>query len=326
MVEDDAIERPVIVIGAPRSGTTILRNCLALHPAVWHLPAESHSILEGPLDPFVGSFSSNRCRAEDVTEETVRALQEQFYEAAMNLNIVWSDPSPLFAADRLHERVLSKLATIGLGQLSKLRKPPTIRFLEKTPKNSLRVSLMNRLFPDALFVWNRREPEPNIDSLIAGWQAVDEIGPFAIGRFSRAGYPIMDQLNLRDYSGDMWKFALVPEWRSLEGHTIGEVAAWQYYQCERCANEDLSELEDDRICEVRHEDFIRRPLEHTTSILSRAGLSVEPVVEQFANELPQVNTTSEKNPARPSGLRHPDQVRRGIELIADKMEMRQTVG
>jgi len=45
------IERPIIILGAPRSGTTILQRCLALHPDLWHLPGESHFILEGPLHP-----------------------------------------------------------------------------------------------------------------------------------------------------------------------------------------------------------------------------------------------------------------------------------
>ena len=116
------IKRPIVIIGAPRSGTTILRRCLAMHPALWHLPAESHSILEGPLQPFDGTFDSNRCRTEEVTEVTVQNLRERFYAAAINLSRVLPDPSPVFTASRLHERILSKLATIGLGQLSKLWK------------------------------------------------------------------------------------------------------------------------------------------------------------------------------------------------------------
>ena len=316
------IERPIVIIGAPRSGTTILRRCLAMHPALWHLPAESHSILEGPLQPFDEPFDSNRCRAEDVTEVTVQNLRERFFASAINLSAVLSDPSPVFAASRLHERILSKLATIGLGQLSKLWKPSSIRFLEKTPKNSLRVSLMNRVFPDALFVWNRRDPKPNIDSLIAGWHSTDQIGPVTLNRFARAGYPIMDHLDLQDYTGKWWKFALVPGWRTLEGRTIGEVAAWQYYQCERCAADDLSRVEEERVFEVQHKDFIQQPLEIVSEILSWAGLSVDPAVERFARNLPRVNTTSGNQQERASGLRYPDQVRRGMGMISGELDRR----
>lgn len=293
-----------------------------MHPALWHLPAESHSILEGPLQPFDGPFDSNRCRAEDVKEVRVQNLRERFYAAAINLNTVLSDPSPVFAASQFHERILSKLATIGLGQLSKLRKPSAIRFLEKTPKNSLRVSFMNRVSPDALFVWNRRDPEPNIDSLIAGWHATEQIGPVSLNRFARAGYPIMDHLDLRDYAGKWWKFALVPGWRTLEGRTIGEVAAWQYYQCERCAGEDLSRVDEERVFEVHHKDFIQQPLEIASEILSSAGLSVDPAVKRFARNLPRVNATSGGQKEGASGLRYPDQVRRGMDMISGELDMR----
>lgn len=315
------IKRPIIIIGAPRSGTTIVRRCLAMHPVLWHLPAESHMILEGPLDPRTSELDSNRVLAHDIGSKLVSSLQSRFYEKAINLNFILSNPGIVFSADHIYERILSKLTTFTLGNLSKLRKPSSIRLLEKTPKNSLRVSLMNRIFPDALFVWNRREPEPNIDSLIDGWYATDEIGPITLDRYARAGYSIAGQLDLKDYSGRWWKFALVPDWRSLEGCTVGEVAAWQYYQCERHAENDLSEIENDRVFEMRHEDFVNRPLELTSKILAQAGLSVDPVVKQFANELPQVNTTSGCNQDCQSGLRHPDQVQRGIEMIPSRSDM-----
>jgi len=320
------IDRPLIIIGAPRSGTSILRRCLALHPDVWHLQAESHSILEGPLHPIDEGFGSNRCLAEDVTEDTVSSLRESFYRASINLNEVLQDPSQLFATSSLYGRAISKVAVTILGKLSKLRKPRSIRFLEKTPKNTLRVSLMNRIFPDALFIWNRRQPEQNIDSLIAGWHAVDQVGLIKLSRFARAGYPITEQLNLQDYSDKWWKFALVPDWRSLEGCTIGEVAAWQYYQCNRFAIEDLSRLNRERIFAVPHETFIRQPLDTIRDILAWADLPMHPIVRQFVQAFPRVNTASEQQRDKKTGLRYPNQVQRGIEMISDMSEMRQQLG
>ena len=59
----EGITSPIIILGAPRSGTTILHRSLAMHPELWHLPAESHAILEGPLHPRLGPSSSacSRC-------------------------------------------------------------------------------------------------------------------------------------------------------------------------------------------------------------------------------------------------------------------------
>ncbi|MFB6198695.1 MAG: sulfotransferase, partial [Halobacteriaceae archaeon] len=190
------IDRPVIIIGAPRSGTTILQRCLALHPSLWHLRAESHYILEGPLHPNKLDRKSNRCAAEDIDGETVKYLRRRFYNEAINISQVLKDPNWLFATSNLAGRVFSAAMIKALGTFSKVKKPVSIRFLEKTPKNSLRVSLLNRLFPDALFVWNRRNPEDNIDSLVAGWNTSDTIGPIELPRFSRFGYSVADDLDL----------------------------------------------------------------------------------------------------------------------------------
>ena len=169
--------------------------------------------------------------ADDVNEGVAEQLRRRFYRLAINLNTVWATPAPLLAANTLSERAFSKLAVYAVGKVSQLNKPEVIRFLEKTPKNTLRIPMLTRLFPDALYVWLKRRAANNIDSLIAAWYAEDKIGLISRQRYAQAGYPITDRLELVDYHGKWWKFALVPGWRNLKGKTIADVATWQYYQC-----------------------------------------------------------------------------------------------
>ena len=326
MNEVPVIERPIVVIGAPRSGTTILQRCLALQPRLWHLRAESHYILEGPFHPKRIGRSSNRCAAEDTSELTVKSVRQRFYQKAINVSRVLSDPGWLFRADGLAGRILSAATIKTLGYLSRMVKPSTIRFLEKTPKNSLRVSLLNRLFPDALFVLNRRRPEENIDSLIAGWHTSDKIGPIELPRFSRFGYPVAEDLKLKDYSEKWWKFALVPGWKSLQGKSVGEVAAFQYYQCNRCALEDFEELDEDRTISIKHERFVQKPTEVVSKILERAGLSMTSAVKQFAKALPRVNSTRDGGGRHFGELRYPEQVRCGMKSIPQMTELQSYLG
>ena len=264
--------------------------------------------------------------ADDIDENTVRSLRRRFYEEAMNVSQVLQDPSWLFYTNGFAGRVFSAAVIKALGTFSKARKPDSIRFLEKTPKNSLRVSLLNRLFPDALFVWNRRNPKENIDSLVAGWNASDTIGPIELPRFSRYGYSVAHDLDLQGYSDARWNFALVPEWESLRGRSLGEVAAWQYYQCNRYAHEDLSELEDDQVVMVQHEQFVRDPLGGSRRILKRAGLSVPPVVERFASALPRVNSTRDAEEEEQGELRYPNEVKRGLASAPELDEFRARLG
>ena len=181
------ILRPVIVLGAPRSGTTILRNCLALHPDLWHLPGESHQVLEGPFDPAVRGYESNRVEASSVNDDLAVVLRDAFARQAMNLNTVSSAPDRLLRADSLTGRIAAKVATRWSGARSKRDRPREIRFLEKTPKNMLRVPMLARVFPDAFYVLLTRDAPDNVDSLIDGWRAVDRVGPVTRERFARSG-------------------------------------------------------------------------------------------------------------------------------------------
>jgi len=323
MSSQSSIERPLIVIGAPRSGTTILRHCLAQHPSLWHPRAESHSILEGPVHP-APDFESNRCTASDLSEKECGALRLAFYRAAMNLNVLLNDASLFFRGRTLLQRAVLRLVVPGVGSVTKAFRPSSIRLLEKTPKNSLRVSLLNRLFPDAYFVWNKREPEKNVDSLIAGWRTTDTFGPIEQPRF--ATYDVAGQLNLQDYEGVAWKFALIPEWRSLEGRRVADVAAWQYLQCNRYALRDFEEIKKDRLLEVKHEEFVGNPLATVQKIVDWAGLSQSRSVDQFASSLPKVNDTHTAERDQQTGLRYPKEVRRSLSELPDLPALLERMG
>jgi len=318
------IRDPLIVIGTPRSGTAILYYTLAMQDDLWHLPGESHSILEGPLHPDVENGESNRADAGDLSQEEMRSVREQFYEQSINLNEVLPDPGSVMAANTLTERALRKLVWGTMGPLSRIKKEGPIRFIEKTPKNSLRVPLLGEMFPDARFVFNHRNPIDNIDSLIAGWFAKDEFGLWERNRYSRASYPIMDRLDLQDYDRRRWCFALVPDWTRLGGATVGEVATWQYLQCTRIAKESLANLSDDRVYVSPHERFVQEPVEVAREVFTWADLTPSPRAIEFADVLPRLN---QANPgADPRGLRHPDAIAMGLDRFPEAAKVAESLG
>jgi hypothetical protein len=187
--------------------------------------------------------------------------------------------------------------------LSRVCKPYRIRLLEKTPKNCLRVPMLAALFQDARFIWVQRRAAPNIDSLIAAWLVGSERPTRRPPRYARAGYPIADCLGLADYHNRWWKFALVPGWRELEGTDVSAVAGWQYYQCNLHAAHDLGSLPKGRVFELKHEDFVKRPVDILRQLLDWAEVPPSTVAERFAARLPRVN---EVNRAVPVGrYRHP---------------------
>lgn len=315
--------KPIIILGAPRSGTTILHRCLAVHPQLWHLTKESHFILEGPFHPRHNGYESNRVDQHMAIEADLDAIRWEFYKQAVNYNRVLRNPTPLFVGNSLIERGFIKVVTNIIGPVSRLNKPQSIRFLEKTPKNSLRIPLLKLLFPDALFIWNVRHAPNNIDSLISGWNAVDTLGPFKRQRFAAAGYPIATEIELTDYDELTWKFALVPGWRTLSGKHVGHVAAWQYYQCNQYIQQDLLSIPPEQIQIVKHEEFVTNPIPILKCLLQWAGLPWDSLVERFANELPLVNSTRLH---QESDLRYPQKVAEAMAELPDLQEMQKELG
>jgi hypothetical protein len=319
-----SITNPVIILGAPRAGTTILNRALSLHPDLWHLPGESHAVLEGPFHPGRNGFDSNRVTADDLDDALAEALREEFYSRAINLDVVLDDPKPLMSGKSLSGRIFRKAAVACVGRASSWAKPESIRLLEKTPRNTLRIPMLNRLFPDAYYLWIKRRAEENIDSLIAGWHAVDRIGPFKRARFAGAGYPIAGQLNLRDYHYKWWKFALVPGWRSLKGKTVADVAAWQYFQCNRFILKDLKAIDRGNVLELGYESFVQNPVEALRQICEWAGLGRSEKVLDFAANLPRINATHPRIAG--NGLRYPHAVEAAIKGIPQFDSLEDAIG
>ncbi len=139
-------DRPIIVLAAPRSGSTLLFETLAEAPDLWTVGGESHRIIEGlpRLNPATGYVDSNRLDASHASERIVRALRQRF-------------------AHLLRDRDGRELA----------RSQPVgpLRFLEKTPKNALRQPFLEQVFPGALYIFLFRDPHANISSMMEAWKS-----------------------------------------------------------------------------------------------------------------------------------------------------------
>jgi uncharacterized protein (TIGR03032 family) len=141
---EPALERPLIILAAPRSGSSLLFETLAQAPGVYTVGGESHRQFEGiaALRPDARDFSSNRLVAADAIPAVADELRHRFV---------------LALRDRDRQPVPANTATV--------------RLLEKTPKNALRAPFLDAIFPDARYVYLYREPEENLSSLIEGWES-----------------------------------------------------------------------------------------------------------------------------------------------------------
>lgn len=247
----------MVILGAPRSGTTMVYAALCRHPELWNVGGESHAILEGPLHPALAGWSSNAVGAGYLDAAGLEQLRRRFVAAARHLD----------------------------GRLSPDQ--PAIRLLEKTPKNALRVPLLRELFPDARYLVLHREAPATVASLITGWQAP--------GRYESYDLPV--RLAIPGYAGRRWCFLLPPGWRRLTGRPLAEVCAAQYRAAAQALASDLGpERAGGRVVDVHYERLVNDPEAELRRACPGLALDWDPALLEADGGLPVVNTVAPPAP------------------------------
>ncbi|MES1241471.1 MAG: TIGR03032 family protein [Acidobacteriota bacterium] len=226
-------DRPIFLVCPPRSGSSLLFETLSQAPGLWTIGGESHALIENipELHPSRRGFESNRLTAEDASPGLVRRLERAFFDGLRDRE----GNAPALPAD----------TATGL------------RFLEKTPKNSLRVPFLAAAFPDALFLYLYRDPRETISSMLDAWKS---------GRF--ATYP-----RLPDWAGPPWSLVLTPGWRELSGRPVAEIAARQWAAATAQLLDDLEALGPDRWCVASYDRLVAEPQKEIERICAFAGLA-----------------------------------------------------
>ena len=260
--------RPVLVIGCPRSGTSILLQALLKSPELRSIQSEGHVLWDAYHHPRDHGWSSDALGAEDVRR------REQEY---------------IYCAIRLFVR----------GR----------RFVDKTPENCLRIPYLERLFPEATFVFLRRRAADNVSSLIEGWRARP--------RFVK--YRLPEPLEgLGPLSGPFWSFVLVPGWRELRASPLEEICARQYVACNEAAVEARAGIDPARWIDVAYEDLVASPREELRRLVELLDLEFTPAMEAFARELPRRPGPTALTPPKAEKWRdqNPTEVTRILPLVA----------
>lgn len=230
-------DRPVIILSAPRSGSTLLFEALARAPGVYTIGRESHPLIEGRaagLHPRKTGYRSNRLLASDARGEIVDSLRFHF-------------------ASRLRDRR-------GLPP-----PPGPIRFLEKTPKNILRVPFLREVFPDARFVVLLRDPRAVLSSMMEAWQS---------GHF--VTYP-----ELPGWRSLPWSLLLVDGWEQVNGRPLEEIVAHQWTRGMSVLLDDVEALPRSAWTALRYEDLLADPQGRITRLCADAGLGWDQDVHQL---------------------------------------------
>lgn len=140
----ERLVRPIFIVAAPRSGSTLVFETLATHGQLYTLGGEAHWLVEEipELQPIAPDVGSNRLTASHASDSV---------------------------AQRIVATILQE-ATDGEGRRASSTSG-ALRLLEKTPKNALRIPFFNCIFPDARFIFLWRDPRENLSSIIEAWRS-----------------------------------------------------------------------------------------------------------------------------------------------------------
>ena len=147
--DDDAIARrlarPLIILSAPRAGSTLLFEQLARADGFWTVGGESHGIFRAfpELRAENAVLDSGRLDATHATTTVQTSLRRCFLA---------------LLRDHRGEPFI---------RLTPERQPATVTLLEKTPRNALNVPFLTEVFPDARFVFLYRDARQMVERWLA---------------------------------------------------------------------------------------------------------------------------------------------------------------
>ena len=302
------IQSPVLIIGCPRSGTTLLFNILSEVPALWSIGYESKDIVERYHHPRTKNWDSGALGATDLTPTSRNYMLGAFERQAapgtfwqsinrsrswLRGNALWKKLKQRGRTNSAGSAISSAVPQQGLDVLRRFvqarntivpkGRSVQVRLLEKTPENCLRLPFLLALFPDARIIYLTRDGPSNVNSLLEGWRQ-PHLFP---------GYQAPEPLSIPGYTRDRWAFTLIPGWRALASSPLEEICAWQWIRCNEAV---LRHREETRgqvpYLTIRYEALVAEPATALSHIASFVEIEYERDLERFAQGLPQINVVS----------------------------------
>ncbi|MGH2701382.1 MAG: sulfotransferase family protein, partial [Actinomycetota bacterium] len=264
------LDRPVFVIGAPRSGTSLLFAILRSSSRLAHWPGEAHEVWEAYYHPALRGWESNLLTASDLTEKAADYIRRQF----------------LLIAGSRH------------------------RLIDKTPRNALRFGFLEALFPDARYVYLRRDGRDNVNSLINAWRTPHY-----------RTYRLPEPHSIAMVDPAWWKFVLYPGWRPDSGGPLEVVCAKQWAVCNDHALAAAKEIDEERWVEIRYEDLVDRPVSEIGRVMEALELPNEDGVRRRAEAVATTPINIVTPPEQGKWRReNPNEINSILPLIGPTME------
>ena len=235
------LEDTVIIVSAPRSGSSLLFEQLAQIPGIWTIGGESHGILRAfpHLQAENPEFDSGSLGEVHADAETRQLLQSCFL---------------YLLKDHHGGRYLDRPES---------QRPSKVCLVEKTPRHALNIPFLLNVFPRAKFIYLYRDPRETVASLIEAWSLGLQTGRFV----TFPGLPGWDR--------PAWCFLLPRGWRKMRGRSLAEIAAFQWSASNTVIMDELAKLPSQRWTTITFQSLIAQPREALARLCRFAGIEVD---------------------------------------------------
>lgn len=139
------------------------------------------------------------------------------------------------------------------------------RFVDKNNQNGLCVPYLHALFPDAHFVFVKRSPGDNLNSLIEGWGKPEE--------FATWSDQLKEPVAVEGGKYTKWCFFLADGWRDYLDASIEDVCAFQYRAINQAILDAQAQIPAAQWSDVFYEDLVRDPVAGFRRLFEEAGLN-----------------------------------------------------
>ncbi|PWB59930.1 MAG: sulfotransferase family protein [Nitrosomonadales bacterium] len=151
------------------------------------------------------------------------------------------------------------------------------RWVDKNNQNGLCVPYLQALFPEAIFVYIKRNPGDNINSLIEGWGKE--------GKFSTWSDDLPAQVAIDNGRYTRWCFFLSEGWRRYLKAPVEKVAAFQYCAMNEAIMAARAAVPPSNWVEVFYEDLVRDPVAGFRAIFQSSHLQFDARMEDLCRNV-----------------------------------------
>ena len=276
-------DRPVFILSAPRSGSTLLYETLSRSDQLDTIDGEIQGIIDGipALHLAARNYRSQVLEDSDADAETITTLRAGLLAEIGGGN----------------SRFTMDWAGGGAQR---------VRLLEKTPENALRIPFLRRAFPDARYIFLYRDMRQNISSMVEAWRHVN----------------FTSIPDLPGWSRKRWNFLLPEGWRRYNESSLTEVAAFQWREANHSIVHELEAMHEDQWTTTTYEDLVAAPAMEIERLCEFIGIPFEgKLARSLDRPLPLSSTTlTPPSPIKWKSNRDFDAaVVRGLQPLAGRM-------